>query len=106
MQIVIGNVLPAEEIETVKATLARAKFVDGKATAGFAARMVKNNRQAEGSDRSLVMIRKLVVWKDSAGNDVGPHADPYACAASAPSMWSVASLAASSGVLPRSRATT
>ena len=52
-----------------------------------------------------VMIRKLVVRKDAAGNDVGPHDDPYACAARAPSMWSVASLAASSGVLPRSRAT-
>ncbi|HEY6994806.1 MAG TPA: Fe2+-dependent dioxygenase [Xanthobacteraceae bacterium] len=60
MQIVIGNVLSADEIATVRTALARARFVDGKATAGFAARLVKNNRQAEGSDRSLAATRKLV----------------------------------------------
>ena len=43
------------------------------------------------------VVGKLVVGKDCAGNDVGPHR--------APSMWSPASLAASSGVLPRWRAT-
>ena len=52
------------------------------------------------------VVRPLVVGKDRTRNDVRPHDDPYACAARAPSMWSVASLAASSGVLPRSRATT
>jgi PKHD-type hydroxylase len=60
MQIVIGNILSAEEIATVTATLARAPFVDGRATAGFAARLVKDNLQAEGADRSLETIRKLV----------------------------------------------
>ncbi len=69
MRIVIGNVLPAEEIETVRATLERAHFVDGKATAGFAARLVKNNQQAEGSDRSLETIRKLVAER-ILGNEV------------------------------------
>ncbi len=60
MQIVIGNVLSADELDTVSSVLRRARFVDGKATAGFAARTVKNNRQADGSDRSLETIRKLV----------------------------------------------
>jgi len=60
MQIVIGDVLPADEVKTVRAALERARFVDGRETAGFAARTVKNNRQAEGSDRSLETIRKLV----------------------------------------------
>jgi PKHD-type hydroxylase len=60
MQIVIGNVLSADELATVRAALARARFVDGNATAGFAARMVKENRQAEGSDRSLTTIRELM----------------------------------------------
>src|SRR6266849_8446276 len=69
MQIVIGNVLPAEEIETVRATLERAHFVDGKATAGFAARLVKNNQQAEGSDRSLETIRRLIAER-ILGNEV------------------------------------
>jgi PKHD-type hydroxylase len=60
MQIVIANVLSAEEVGIVRAALKRARFVDGRATAGFAARLVKNNRQAAGSDRSLETIRKLV----------------------------------------------
>jgi len=69
MQIVIGHVLSADEIATVRAALARARFVDGKATAGFAARTVKNNRQAEGSDRALATIRKLVTER-ILGNEV------------------------------------
>ena len=60
MQIVIGNVLSTEELRRVRAALARARFVDGAATAGFAARLVKNNRQVDASDRSLGTIRKLV----------------------------------------------
>jgi PKHD-type hydroxylase len=60
MQIVIGNVLSAEEVATVSATLARAQFVDGRATAGFAARLVKDNLQAAGADRSLETVRRLV----------------------------------------------
>lgn len=69
MQIVIGNVLATDEIATTRAALARARFADGKATAGFAARAVKNNRQAEGSDRSLETIRKLVAER-ILGNEV------------------------------------
>jgi len=60
MQIVIGNVLPAEEIGTLRETLKRTRFVDGRQTAGFAARGVKNNRQASGADRSLETARKLI----------------------------------------------
>jgi PKHD-type hydroxylase len=69
MQIVIGNVLSAEEVATVRAALERAEFVDGKATAGFAARLVKNNRQAEGSERALETVRKLIAER-ILGNDV------------------------------------
>ena len=68
MQIVIGNVLSAEEIKLVRAALKRARFIDGRATAGFAARMVKNNRQAEGA-RSLDTIRKFVAER-VLGNEV------------------------------------
>jgi PKHD-type hydroxylase len=69
MQIVIGNVLSADELDTVSAALKRARFVEGKATAGFAARLVKNNRQADGSDRSLETTRKLIAER-VLGNDV------------------------------------
>jgi PKHD-type hydroxylase len=60
MQIVIGDVLPADEVETVCGALARARFVDGRETAGYTARLVKNNEQADGSDRTLETVRKLV----------------------------------------------
>jgi PKHD-type hydroxylase len=69
MQIVISDVLSATEIRTVADTLEHARFVDGRATAGFAARLVKNNRQAESSDRALETIRKLVAER-ILGNDV------------------------------------
>src|SRR5262245_13704861 len=69
MQIVIGHVLAADETATVRAALARTRFVDGKATAGFAARTVKNNRQAEGSERALATIRELVAER-ILGNEV------------------------------------
>ena len=69
MQIVIGNVLSAAEIGTVVDTLEHARFVDGRTTAGFAAQLVKDNQQAEGSDRSLETIRKLVAER-ILGNDM------------------------------------
>src|SRR5205085_7085268 len=67
MQIVIGNVLSADDLAIVTAALARAHFVDGRATAGFAARTVKNNRQAD--DRKLETVRKLVTER-IMGNEV------------------------------------
>jgi PKHD-type hydroxylase len=60
MRIAIADVLPADDLETVRAALAQAKFVDGRETAGFAARTVKLNRQAAASDRSLDTVRKIV----------------------------------------------
>jgi len=69
MHILIGNVLSGTEVETVCAALAQAQFIDGRETAGFAARMVKNNRQAAGADRSLATVRQLVVER-ILGNEV------------------------------------
>jgi len=60
MQIVIGSVLSAAEVKAATAALARARFVDGRDTAGFAARTVKHNAQADASDRSLETTRRLV----------------------------------------------
>lgn len=68
MQIVIGNVLLSEEVKTVRAALERARFIDGRETAGFAARTVKHNRQAEGSDRSLETVRKLIASRVTENN--------------------------------------
>lgn len=61
MQIMIANVLSVDEVRTVRDALAHVRFVDGRETAGFAARGVKNNRQAVASDNRLDAVRKLVV---------------------------------------------
>jgi PKHD-type hydroxylase len=63
MQIIIANVLATAEIETILAMLSNARFVDGRATAGFAAQTVKNNQQAAGSDRSLATARELIAQR-------------------------------------------
>ena len=68
MQIVIRNVLCADEVALVCETLARATFEDGRETAGFAARLVKNNRQAT-NDRTVETVRKLVEER-ILGNDL------------------------------------
>jgi PKHD-type hydroxylase len=60
MQVVIANVLSRSDLAAIRRALARARFVDGRATAGFAARAVKNNEQADATDRSLDGIRNLV----------------------------------------------
>jgi PKHD-type hydroxylase len=56
-------VLSGDEVKTTCAALKRARFVDGRETAGFAARLVKNNRQAAAGDRSLETVRKLVATR-------------------------------------------
>jgi PKHD-type hydroxylase len=60
MQIVIGNILTAAELETVRAVLACAAFVDGRETAGWAAREVKFNQQTSAVDRSAETALRLV----------------------------------------------
>ncbi len=68
MQIVIGNVLSADEVALVREALAQATFEDGRETAGFAARLVKNNRQA-ANDRTIETVRKLTEER-ILGNEV------------------------------------
>src|SRR5688500_3327084 len=69
MRIAIADVLPADDLETVHGALAQATFVDGRETAGFAARTVKVNQQAAASDRSLDTVRKIVADR-ILGNEV------------------------------------
>ena len=63
MQIVIGDVLKFDELAAIREALEHARFVDGKDTAGFAARRVKDNRQADSevsgeADRSAGALSK------------------------------------------------
>jgi PKHD-type hydroxylase len=47
MILCIGNVLAADELSALRAALAGVRFVDGRATAGWHAALVKRNTQAE-----------------------------------------------------------
>jgi PKHD-type hydroxylase len=55
----IGNILSGEEAAEIREELATLRFEDGKATAGWNARLVKNNRQAAGNARGDTLKRKL-----------------------------------------------
>lgn len=69
MQIAIAALLSDDDLRTVRDALKQVRFVDGKETAGFAARLVKENRQAKASDRSLDDVRGLVAERILA-NDI------------------------------------
>jgi PKHD-type hydroxylase len=60
MQIVIADILKPDDLETIHAALSKTRFIDGRETAGFAARVVKDNRQADARDSTLDPVRSLV----------------------------------------------
>ena len=59
MIVAIADVLSAADVAEVRAGLASATFVDGKASAGWSARLVKSNLQA-GAGPDLDRVRALV----------------------------------------------
>jgi PKHD-type hydroxylase len=69
MQIAIAGVLTDDDLRSVRDALRQTRFVDGKETAGFAARLVKENVQAKASDRALDDVRILVAERILA-NDI------------------------------------
>jgi PKHD-type hydroxylase len=58
MILAIPDVLSAADVEEVRTTLAAATFVDGRATAGWSARLVKRNEQTSASP-ALDRVRAL-----------------------------------------------
>ena len=60
MQIVIADILKPEDLGAIRSALDGVRFIDGRETAGFAARQVKDNRQADARDKSLDGARELV----------------------------------------------
>jgi len=81
MQIVIADILNADDLAAVHAALADTRFVDGRETAGFAARMVKDNHQADAKDRGLDDVRKLVADRITANDLFRMAARPKALSA-------------------------
>jgi PKHD-type hydroxylase len=69
MQIAIAEILSPDDLRAVHTALGAARLIEGKKTAGFAAKGVKDNLQADAADRSLDDIRKRVADR-LLGNDV------------------------------------
>jgi len=57
---ILGDVLSAVEVARICECLSRVPFRDGRATAGPAARQVKDNEQADGSDPEVAALARLV----------------------------------------------
>lgn len=67
---VIADVLDAAEVSSALEALSGARFVDGRVTAGWSARLVKNNLQVPSqSDRTIAELRDTITAK-IMGNQV------------------------------------
>jgi PKHD-type hydroxylase len=61
MRLIVPGVLKADELALAREWLARARFVDGKASAGAAARRVKHNVEAERGAAELERLDEMVM---------------------------------------------
>lgn len=61
MSLVLQGVLAPEDLDRVRRELKELKWIDGKRTAGPAARGVKENLQADGSDPRAQALERFVV---------------------------------------------
>ncbi|MGL4489641.1 MAG: Fe2+-dependent dioxygenase [Rhizobiaceae bacterium] len=60
MQMLIAGVLSPEDLAQVRQAFDKAQFVDGRETAGWAAKTVKNNLQAKSGDPALDGVRTMI----------------------------------------------
>jgi PKHD-type hydroxylase len=60
MILCIGDILTPTELEAVVAKLETAEFVDGRATSGWHARLVKRNTQLPQGSPALAVVREIV----------------------------------------------
>jgi len=61
MIIFIGDMMDKPTVARLVGLMERAKFVDGRETAGEIARQVKNNNQVDGKDELMPEMRQLLV---------------------------------------------
>lgn len=76
MIVPIANVLDAETLAQVRELLAQGTYVDGKHSAGWHARLVKNNSQLKGgeaSQRAGTIIRDALLRSEVFRAAVRPH---------------------------------
>ena len=55
----VDNILTAEELSSIKQVLEQAEFVDGKLTAGWHAKLVKNNQQLKTGTSQKELVAKV-----------------------------------------------
>jgi PKHD-type hydroxylase len=60
MMLCIGDVLERNETAAIRARAEALNFVDGSSTAGWAARLVKNNEQCDPEDTGLAELRSRI----------------------------------------------
>ncbi len=60
MMLTIPNVLSQPDVEAMLEQLSKAEFIDGKATAGWNAKLVKNNLQLKGNDPQAASLQQQV----------------------------------------------
>src|SRR5689334_6951429 len=60
MMLCIGDVFEKQEAAAIRSEVEKLNFVDGRATAGWAARLVKDNEQADPDDYQLKALRTRI----------------------------------------------
>ena len=60
MMLCIGDVLDKREAAAIRSEVENLTFADGRATAGWAARLVKDNEQADADDNELKALRSRI----------------------------------------------
>jgi PKHD-type hydroxylase len=98
MILCIQNVLSGSEIGNLRQDIEQLTFIDGRKTAGWAARLVKDNEQADSSDGRLEAVRQrltdriadnelfqlaakpkeltpIMISRYNPGNEYGSHVD-------------------------------
>src|SRR5262245_53269637 len=65
MMLCIGDVFDQAEAAALRSVVQRLRFADGRATAGWAARLVKNNEQADADDDQLESLRSRIAERIS-----------------------------------------
>lgn len=56
----IPNVLTSQELEKIASSLAKAEFIDGKLTAGWHAKLVKNNQQLKQGTTLVEELQQII----------------------------------------------